>query len=138
MDGVRTDPSTRAVRIICAILVVAMLYFARDILIPASLAVLLAFLLHPLVLRLVRLGLNRAVAVAITVILATSVAGGVGCLVGKQFIDLSQKLPQYEGNLRQKIRAIRSTIGDAASSLSAEQAAGRPTHVRATRPSITC
>src|SRR6266550_7298938 len=111
MDGVRTDPSTRAVRIICAILVVAMLYFARDILIPASLAVLLTFLLHPLALRFVRLGLNRAIAVAITVVLATGVAGGVGYLVGMQFVDLSQKLPQYEGNLRQKIRSIRSTGG---------------------------
>jgi len=111
MDGVRTDPATRPIRIISAILVVALLYFARDVLIPASLAVLLTFLLHPLALRLVRLGLNRAIAVALTVILATGVAGGVGYLVGMQFVDLSQKLPQYEGNLRQKIRSIRSTGG---------------------------
>src|SRR4051794_5682369 len=111
MDGVRTDPAARPIRIISAILVVALLYFARDVLIPASLAVLLTFLLHPLALRLVRLGLNRAIAVALTVILATGVAGGVGYLVGMQFVDLSQKLPQYEGNLRQKIRSIRSTGG---------------------------
>src|SRR5881275_1581669 len=111
MDGVRTDPSTRAIRIISAILVVAMLFFARDVLIPASLAVLLAFLLHPLVLRLVRLGLNRAIAVGITVILATSIASGAGYLVWRQFIDLSQKVPQYKGNLQAKIRALRSPGG---------------------------
>src|SRR2546430_6898527 len=98
MDGVRTDPSTRAVRIICAILVVAMLYFARDILIPASLAVLLTFLLHPLVLGLVRLRLNRAIAVAITVILATSVAGGgpFSAATGHPFSPL--KHTQLKGN----------------------------------------
>src|SRR5438067_3925741 len=111
MDGARTDGSARALRIIAAILFVAMLYFARDILIPAALAVLLAFLLHPLVLRLVRVGLNRAIAVGITVILAASIAGGVGYLVWWQFVDLSQKVPQYEGNLRAKIRAVRSTGG---------------------------
>ena len=105
------DGSARAVRIIAAIFFVAMLYFARDVLIPSALAVMLAFLLHPLVLRLGRFHINRGIAVGITVILAGGVAGGVGYLVGRQFVDFSQEVPRYEGNLRLKARSFRSHGG---------------------------
>src|SRR4051812_20002645 len=111
MDGQRVDSLARPIRIISAILVIGLLFFARDVLIPASLAILLAFLLHPIVERLARLGLNRGLAVGLTVIVATGIAGGVGYLVGHQFVVLSDKLPQYQGNLRAKVRSLRSNDG---------------------------
>ncbi|HEX3359227.1 MAG TPA: AI-2E family transporter [Tepidisphaeraceae bacterium] len=135
MDGARTDNPQRAVRIIAGISVVATLYFARDILIPASLAVLLAFLLNPIVERLTRWRLNRAVAVGITVLLAMGVVGAVGYVVGQQVVDLSEKVPEYRGNLVQKVRSLRtstngtfskltSTISDLKQEITATQPAG--------------
>ena len=53
-------------------LVVAGLYFARDVLIPIALAVLLSFLLAPAVARLQRAGMRRAMAVGIVMFLARS------------------------------------------------------------------
>src|SRR5678815_5193508 len=54
--------------LLSVVAVVAILYFARVVLIPLALAVLFAFLLAPLVLRLRRIGLGRAPAVTLVVI----------------------------------------------------------------------
>ena len=110
MHEARYD-SARPIRVIAGILVLAALYMAREVLIPAALAILLAFLLQPLVMRLVRLGLNRGLAVGIVVILAGGLLTGIGVMVGKQFLDLSNKLPQYSQNLREKVRSLRQSTG---------------------------
>ena len=114
-------------------LVVAMLYFAQDVLKPAALAILFAFVLHPSVMRLTRLGLSHAIAAVITVILAAGVAGGVGYLVGRQFVDLTQQLQGYQQNLEAKVRGLRSTGGTFSrlshtiNGLKKEMAASQPT-----------
>jgi predicted PurR-regulated permease PerM len=136
MDGQRNEGSTRAVRIIAAILFVAALYFAADILRPVAVAILLAFLLHPLVVRLVRIGLHRGIAVGITTVIATAITIGVGYLVWTQFVDLSQKVREYEGNLIAKIRDVRqdgnafgkfrATIRDLQKEMASTQAATEP------------
>jgi len=46
-------------------IVIAGLYFARDVLIPLALAIMLSFLLAPLILRLQRWGLGRVPALLI-------------------------------------------------------------------------
>ena len=56
-------------------IVVAALYFARDVLIPLALALLLTFLLAPAVLRLRRWCLGRVPAVITTVIVAFTLIG---------------------------------------------------------------
>ncbi len=148
MDGAGTENSQRAVRIIAGILVVATLYFARDILIPAALAVLLAFLLNPIVVRLCRWHLNRALAVGITVLLAMGVVGGVGYVVGQQVVDLSEKLPEYRGNLIHKVRSLRTstngtfskltnTISDLKQEITATQPAGSGAAATQASPTVT-
>jgi predicted PurR-regulated permease PerM len=49
---------------------VALLYFARDIIVPITLALLLSFLLLPIVRTLRRLRIGRVTAVAVTVLFA--------------------------------------------------------------------
>lgn len=97
----------RSVRIITGLLIVAGLYFAREVLIPVALALLLTFLLQPPVRAFIRLGMHRALAVIITVLLFTGLIIGVGVLVGEQVVDLSLRLPDYRQNLREKVRSLR-------------------------------
>ncbi len=103
--------SQRAIRFITTVVAIATLYLARDVLIPAALAVLLAFLLQPLVTRLTRLKIPHVAGVALAVLLACGVTGGIGWMVGYQFVDLSRSLPQYRDNLRHRIQSLRTSTG---------------------------
>ncbi|HEY8250117.1 MAG TPA: AI-2E family transporter [Burkholderiales bacterium] len=95
----------------------AFLYLARDVLIPLALAILLAFLLAPMVRQLERLRLGRIASTFIAVVIAFSVIGGVGWVAARQALSLAAKLPEYRENIREKIRAVRApqngTIGRA-------------------------
>ncbi|QYM79916.1 AI-2E family transporter [Horticoccus luteus] len=89
-------------------LVVAILRLAKDVMIPVAMAILLAFLLTPVVVRLTRWGLPKTAAIIATVTLAFAVLGGVGWLVGAQLLDLARQLPNYEQNIHHKIAAMKA------------------------------
>jgi predicted PurR-regulated permease PerM len=74
---------------------------------PVAFAVLLAFLLSPMVVRLMRWGLPRAMAIILTVTIAFGVIGGIGWIVTAQAIRLVRELPNYEENIREKIIALK-------------------------------
>lgn len=99
----------RPLRLVTLMLVIATLYFAREILIPAALAILFTFLLYPPVNRLRRLGLPRVLAVAIVVTASIGLSGAVGYVVTRQVVDLTERLPDYQENLRAKVREIRTS-----------------------------
>jgi len=86
---------------------VAILYFARDLLIPVALAVFLSFLLAPLATRLERLGLGKIPGSLMSVALAFVVIVALGFLVTDQVIKLADQLPQYEDNIRSKTQALQ-------------------------------
>jgi predicted PurR-regulated permease PerM len=88
-------------------LVVGALYFAKEILLPVALAVLLSFVLAPLVTRLERWRLRRTLAVIVVTAVSFSAIGGVGWLAMKQIVELSAALPQHKDNLIAKIRSLR-------------------------------
>lgn len=90
------------------VLVVASLYWARAVLIPLALALLLTFLLQPIVEAIHRKGVSRAPAAALVVVLVSLVIGAVGWVVVTQFSSLAYELPHYKGNLKQKIDDLRS------------------------------
>lgn len=96
---------------VTVVAVVAALYFAQDFFLPLALAVLISFLLAPLIRRLERWRLGRVPSVIVAVSLAFSVIGGVGYVVAGQIIDLANELPQYEANLHAKIVSLK-TSGD--------------------------
>lgn len=77
--GEPTDRFTWFIRLATFVLVVAILRVAQDVLIPVAFAALLAFLLSPLVVRLMRWKLPKTLAIIATVTLAFSVIGGIGC-----------------------------------------------------------
>jgi predicted PurR-regulated permease PerM len=90
-----------------AVLVIAILYWAQEVLVPIAIAVLLTFVLSPLVSALERLNLGRIVSVTISALLAFTILVGVGWLVARQIAGLANELPQYRRNIREKIADLR-------------------------------
>jgi predicted PurR-regulated permease PerM len=91
------------------VLVVAVLYFAREILIPVALAILFSFLLAPLVTRLRHWGLWRVPAVLVVVHLAFALLAVIAVLVTAQLSDVGRKMPEYQQNVHQKLQTIRNS-----------------------------
>ncbi|HEX2973580.1 MAG TPA: AI-2E family transporter [Tepidisphaeraceae bacterium] len=106
------DGGNSAVLILAAIaIVVAGLYFAQSVLIPLALAVLLSFLLAPLVKRLERLGLHRIIAVLLTAGLLFTAIAAAGWIVWVQVADLARKAPEYQDNIQLKVEGLRRSAG---------------------------
>lgn len=86
-----------------AVVVIAGLFLAKDVLIPITLAVLLSFVLSPIVLLLRRLKLPKGLAIFVAVMSALGVLGGIGTLVGMQAASLSDRAPSYVTTIQSKI-----------------------------------
>ena len=89
-----------------AALVVAVLYVGRAVLVPVALAVLLAFVLAPVVVALQR-SVGRVLAVAVVVVLTLSLLGAVVWTLGGQIGALAHELPRHRDTIRQRIVALR-------------------------------
>ena len=94
--------------LLIASLIIAGLYFGRDILIPLALAVLLGFLLDPAVSRLKRWGLPRMVATLMVVVVVLAALSGMGFYLVRQVQSLSQDLPTYQNTIRKKLENLRA------------------------------
>jgi predicted PurR-regulated permease PerM len=103
------------------VIVVAVLYLAREVLIPLALAILFSFVLAPGVRLLERWHLGRVASTFIMVIAGVAVLGAIGTLAANQAISLAAKLPEYRHNIAEKIQALRSpgsgNLGRAAEAL---------------------
>jgi predicted PurR-regulated permease PerM len=92
---------------ITAAIVVGGLYWARDVLIPLALAVLISFVLAPVVLAVRSTGLPRTPAAILVVLIAFGSILGLGALGATQLSQLVDNLPQYQQNIKNKIRLLR-------------------------------
>ena len=91
-------------------IVVAALYFTRDILVPIALAGLLSFLLAPVVRRLQAWRVPRAFAVMGAVLAALLVAGSLATMVMVEVGQLVNDLPRYQATLGNKIHHVRDAV----------------------------
>jgi len=89
-----------------AAVVVAALYLGRELIVPLVLAVLLAFVLAPLVTALERVRLGLVPSVLLTVAVAFAVIGAIGYVIGDQATALSHDLPTYGAAIRDKLRGL--------------------------------
>lgn len=94
-----------------ALLVGAVLYFGRELLIPLVLAVLLSFVLAPVARLLRRVHLPRSASVLVAVTLAASVILGMGALVGSQATSLAENLPAYQTAVMEKLGRLQASGG---------------------------
>ncbi len=105
---------------------------------PIALAILISFLLAPIVRQFEHWRFGRIGSVVTVTILAFALLAGIGTIVGGQLIDLANKLPSYQTELHKKVLAIkaprggalekvRATIQDLTAELNAETPKGEPT-----------
>ncbi len=94
---------------ILAFMLIATLYFGREILVPIALAILLSFVLAPLVGVLQRIRVPRGLAVVSVVVTAFALIFATGSLIATQLTQLAGDLPRYQSTLSDKIQSFRET-----------------------------
>jgi len=87
----------------------AILYFGRTLLIPMLLAILLSFVLTPFVIYLQKRGLHRIIAVTLVMSLAMLGIGSLGLTVYSQVGALATELPAKKDHIIEKIRFFTGT-----------------------------
>jgi predicted PurR-regulated permease PerM len=88
-------------------IIIAGLYFGREVLLPLALAILLSFVLTPPLLVLRRIRLPRAIAVAVVVGAAFAIVFALGGLISREVTQLAADLPTYRSTLSEKITSVR-------------------------------
>jgi predicted PurR-regulated permease PerM len=94
-----------------AALIIAALYFGREIFVPVALAVLLSFVLAPFVMRLHSWRVPRTISVLVIVFIGFSIIFSLGGLMVSQASRLAGKLPEYQQTLSDKIESLRGLMG---------------------------
>jgi predicted PurR-regulated permease PerM len=90
------------------IAVIAVLYLAREILIPLALAITLALIFTPAVDWLQKLRLGRIPAVAMVMIVSIAGTGAVAWVIFNQLVGVVNDLPMYRQNIHNKLEAMRA------------------------------
>jgi predicted PurR-regulated permease PerM len=129
-----------------AALIIAALYFGREIFVPFALAVLLSFVLAPFVMRLRSWRIPRTISVLVVVFIGFSIIFSLGGLMVSQATRLAAKLPGYQQTLSDKIESLRGLMGGSGTleqastvlkelktELQHQDAAGRPADSELTR-----
>jgi predicted PurR-regulated permease PerM len=129
-----------------AALIIAALYFGREIFVPFALAVLLSFVLAPFVMRLRAWRIPRTICVLVVVFFGFSIIFSLGGLMVSQATRLAAKLPGYQQTLSDKIESLRGLMGSSGTleqastvlkelktELQHRDAAGRPADSELTR-----
>jgi predicted PurR-regulated permease PerM len=118
-------PASHISPVIGLAIAVAVLYFARDLLIPVAFALLLAFLLTPIVKRLEAWKIPRAPASVTVLTVVTALFCVLGYLVATQLISIVEILPQYSGKLSAKIAALQGRSSGMSQVITALEDMGR-------------
>lgn len=98
-------PSKSSLFIVVA-LAIAALYFGRQIFIPLALALVLSFLLTPLVDVFEKARLGRVPAVLAVMVLGLALVAGLAWEVTGQLLDITGHLRDYKANLEETIRSF--------------------------------
>lgn len=100
-------PGTLLINLGAAAIIIAGIYFGREIFVPLALAILLSFVLTPFVSRLQLWRIPKALAVLIAAAGAFIIIFSLGGLMVSQAGKLADELPGYQATLRTKIESLR-------------------------------
>jgi predicted PurR-regulated permease PerM len=103
----RTVAKVNPFTVAATVLVIVAFYWAQAVLIPFALAILLTFLLSPIVTRIQQAGLGRGTSVTIVIALTFAVLAMIGWATVSQVTSLAEELPKHRHNIRQKVRDLR-------------------------------
>jgi len=102
-----TNASSFSVKTLATIiLIVGLLYWAKEVFIPFALAVLFSFVLGPIVTRLRRLGLGRVLAVSTVTALTFAFLFALGWVVAHQLMHFAREFPTYKRNIQAKVQSV--------------------------------
>jgi len=101
-----SPPGRTTVTILTAIAVLAVLYFARDVLVPIALAIVLSLALAPVVRWLRRAGFGHTSSVISAVTVVMCVLGAVAIVIVSQLGRAASSLPQYEKTIELKVQGL--------------------------------
>jgi predicted PurR-regulated permease PerM len=104
-------PASALTTVLFGISVVTALYFGREVLVPIALAVLMSFVLAPLVRLLQRIYVPRALAVFVSVLVAFAAVFSLAAMMVSQVNQLASDLPGYQSTLQSKIQSVRGVAG---------------------------
>src|SRR5579871_3630449 len=95
---------------LAAILVssVAVLYLARQILIPLAFAITLTLVLSPAVSWLQKLRIGHFPAVLAVMLVSMTLVGGISYVIFNQLVQVVNDLPSYRENIDNKIKMLRT------------------------------
>lgn len=113
-----TRPASREGRVlelIAAIAIMAVLFFGREVFVPVALAILLSFVLSPVLRVLRRIRLPRTLSVVTVVLLTFLGIAALGAVVANQIAELAGDLPRYQANLHEKIRSLKGATAGSGS-----------------------
>jgi predicted PurR-regulated permease PerM len=118
----------RALGIIATATVLALLYFARDVLVPVTLAIILSLLIAPLVRMLRRVGLGQTASVLAAVMVLALLFSAIAAVIVSQLAHMSESLPRYERTIERKLATLNDLAGRKFSTLTAltDRLANRP------------
>lgn len=107
----RRQSNTRILSV--TLIVIAILYIARTVLVPIALAILFSFLLTPIVRFLERSFLRRTGAIVLSLGLTITGLGFGGWWIYQQFSDVAQEFAQTaaSGHIEEKLKYLRSRTG---------------------------
>ena len=94
---------------VVAAIIIGALYLGREVFVPVALAILLSFVLAPLVGLLQRLHIPRGLSVISVVLLAFTSIFALGGVIATQVGELAGDLPRYQVTMREKIKSLRGT-----------------------------
>lgn len=94
------------------VLFLAVLYWAREIFVPLSLGILIAFLLNPVVRGLQRRGLSNTLSMIATVLLVFVTITAFGYAIASSFSGFTEELPKYRAELERKAEKVRTVSKD--------------------------
>ena len=98
--------------LLIATIVIGALYFAREVLLPLALAILLNFVLTPPLIALRRIKVPRVLAVGLVVVTAFGIIGGLGWLISREATKLAAELPSYRVTLSEKVKSLRESTSE--------------------------
>src|SRR4029079_5385219 len=100
-----TVPASALTAVLLGVIVVTALYFGREVLVPIALAVLMSFVLAPLVRLLQRIYVPRVLGCMVSVLVAFAVVFSLAAMMVSQVNQLARDLPGYQSTLQSKIQS---------------------------------
>jgi predicted PurR-regulated permease PerM/methanogenic corrinoid protein MtbC1 len=105
------DGRSAAGPIVAVILATAVLYFAKDILMPLTMAALLAVIFSPIASRLERF-VGSFISAALVVVAAVTIVAGIGYFVTVELTSVAVQVTGYTDNIATKLTALEGSTPD--------------------------